>query len=163
MTFFRQPHTNKLAINATQSKGFHRRVAAAMVLAAACVGHGQVHAQASSTDSNTVNLPSGVVVQFTKKTEGAKPGPTSVVRAHYRGTLTNGTEFDSSYKRRMPAEFPLNRVVPCWTQALQLMSIGSKATLTCPANTAYGAAGVPGVIPPNSTLTFEVELMDFVK
>lgn len=161
MTFFRQSFKNKLAINPLQASGFHRRVAAAIILATACIG--QVQAQSAPVNSNTVKLPSGVVIQFTEKTEGAKPGPTSVVRAHYRGTLANGTEFDSSYQRRRPVDFPLDKVVPCWTQALQLMSIGSKATLTCPANTAYGAAGVPGLIPPNSTLTFEVELMDFVK
>jgi FKBP-type peptidyl-prolyl cis-trans isomerase FkpA len=81
------------------------------------------------------------------------------VTVHYRGTLTNGTEFDSSYKRREPASFPLDRVIPCWTQGLQKMRPGGKAKLFCPAQTAYGARGVPGTIPPDSTLIFEVELL----
>ncbi|MEY8879747.1 MAG: FKBP-type peptidyl-prolyl cis-trans isomerase, partial [Leptothrix sp. (in: b-proteobacteria)] len=84
---------------------------------------------------------------------------TDQVRVHYRGTLPNGTEFDSSYKRGQPATFPLNRVIPCWTEGLQKMKVGGKARLTCPPGIAYGAAGAGGVIPPNATLHFEVELL----
>jgi FKBP-type peptidyl-prolyl cis-trans isomerase FkpA len=73
--------------------------------------------------------------------------------------LANGKEFDSSYKRNEPISFPLRGVIPCWTQGVQKMKVGGKATLTCPADTAYGARGVPGVIPPNATLTFDVELL----
>jgi FKBP-type peptidyl-prolyl cis-trans isomerase FkpA len=83
----------------------------------------------------------------------------SGVTVHYRGTLENGTEFDSSYKRGEPATFPLSRVIPCWTQGVQKLHVGEKARLVCPANTAYGEAGMRGIIPPNSTLRFEVELI----
>lgn len=104
-------------------------------------------------------LPSGVMVNHVKAGQGAAPGADSTVRVHYRGTLKNGTEFDSSYARKEPISFPLRGVIPCWTQGVQKMKVGGKALLTCPADTAYGARGVPGVIPPNSVLTFEVELL----
>ncbi len=82
------------------------------------------------------------------------------VKVHYRGTLTDGTEFDSSYKRGQPISFPLNRVIPCWTEGVQKMQVGGKAKLTCPSASAWaGARGVPGTIPPNATLNFEVELL----
>lgn len=93
------------------------------------------------------------------KGKGASPSAADAVLVHYRGTLANGTEFDSSYKRGEPIRFQLNRVIPCWTQGVQTMAVGGKARLTCPPELAYGARGVPGVIPPNSTLTFEVELL----
>ncbi|MGV7247074.1 FKBP-type peptidyl-prolyl cis-trans isomerase, partial [Caballeronia sp. M23-90] len=89
---------------------------------------------------------------------GAQPTAADTVTVNYRGTLADGTEFDSSYKRGTPASFPLGRVVPCWTQGLQKMKVGEKAKLVCPPATAYGDRGV-GAIPPNSTLTFEVELL----
>jgi FKBP-type peptidyl-prolyl cis-trans isomerase FkpA len=82
-----------------------------------------------------------------------------VVKVHYRGTLQNGTEFDSSYKRGEPATFPLSGVIPCWTQGVQKLNVGEKAKLFCPSKTAYGARGAGGVIPPNSDLNFEVELL----
>lgn len=106
-------------------------------------------------------LPSGVVVAIEGKSTGAqKPKNTSTVSVHYEGSLTNGTVFDSSYKRGAPATFPLSGVIPCWTQGVSMMSVGDKATLTCPADTAYGARGIPGVIPPNSVLKFKVELLE---
>ena len=108
-------------------------------------------------DSETMQ--SGVVVSHLKPGQGASPSAASTVRVHYRGTLANGTEFDSSYKRREPISFPLRGVIPCWTQGLQKMKVGGKARLTCPAATAYGDSGVPGVIPPKSVLTFDVELL----
>jgi FKBP-type peptidyl-prolyl cis-trans isomerase FkpA len=85
------------------------------------------------------------------------------VKVHYRGTLADGKEFDSSYKRNEPTVFPLSRVVPCWTQGIQKIKVGGKATLTCPPATAYGERGAGGVIPPNATLTFEVELIAIVR
>ena len=106
----------------------------------------------------TVTLPSGVTVTQITAGTGAQPTAADTVTVNYRGTLTNGTEFDSSYKRGTPASFPLGRVVPCWTEGLQKMKVGEKAKLVCPAATAYGDRGV-GVIPPNSTLVFEVELL----
>ena len=104
-------------------------------------------------------LPSGVTVQKLNKTSGAQPKASDQVKVHYRGTLENGTEFDSSYKRGEPAKFPLSRVIPCWTQGVQKLKVGEKAKLVCPPKTAYGEAGIPGTIPPNSTLNFDVELI----
>ncbi len=114
-------------------------------------------AQAFADSAET--LPSGVVVMHLVQGSGPHPAASDTVKVHYRGTLTNGTEFDSSYKRNLPASFPLNRVIPCWTEGMQKMRTGGKARLFCPANTAYGARGIPGVVPPNSVLTFEVELL----
>lgn len=104
-------------------------------------------------------LPSGVVVTHIKHGSGAAPSASDTVRVHYRGKLTNGTEFDSSYQRKQPISFPLKQVIPCWTQGVQKMRAGGKAKLFCPAHTAYGARGVPGTIPPDSVLIFEVELL----
>jgi FKBP-type peptidyl-prolyl cis-trans isomerase FkpA len=109
--------------------------------------------------ANTETLPSGVVVAHIKPGQGATPTADSTVRVHYRGTLPNGTEFDSSYKRNEPIAFPLRGVIPCWTQGVQKMKVDGKARLTCPPSTGYGARGVPGLIPPNTVLTFEVELL----
>jgi FKBP-type peptidyl-prolyl cis-trans isomerase FkpA len=94
---------------------------------------------------------------------GANPKASDTVRVHYRGTLTDGKEFDSSYKRNQPATFPLARVIPCWTEGMQKIKVGGKATLTCPSATAYGAQGIAGVIPPNATLNFDVELLAIEK
>jgi FKBP-type peptidyl-prolyl cis-trans isomerase FkpA len=107
-------------------------------------------------------LPSGVVVEHIKQGTGAQPTADDVVTVNYRGTLANGTEFDSSDKHGGPASFPLGRVIPCWTQGVQKMRVGGKAKLTCPAATAYGDRAV-GPIPPNSDLTFEIELISIGK
>jgi FKBP-type peptidyl-prolyl cis-trans isomerase FkpA len=104
-------------------------------------------------------LPSGVALTWTAAGSGARPLATDTVQVHYRGTLLDGKEFDSSFKRGEPTSFPLNRVVPCWTQALQEMKVGDTADVTCPPATAYGERGVPGVIPANSTLKFQVQLL----
>ena len=108
-------------------------------------------------------LPSGVKVTHTLVGTGANPKASDAVKVHYRGTLANGTEFDSSYKRGQPATFPLSRVVPCWTEGMQKIKVGGKATLTCRPATAYGDRGAGGVVPPNATLTFEVELLAIEK
>jgi FKBP-type peptidyl-prolyl cis-trans isomerase FkpA len=120
------------------------------------------------TDANaaapiTETLPSGVKIVHTQVGTGANPTAADTVKVHYRGTLVNGTEFDSSYKRNAPISFPLRGVIPAWTQGVQKMKVGGKATLTCPPETAYGARGVPGVIPPNSTLIFDIELLAIEK
>ena len=106
-----------------------------------------------------VTTGSGLIYLSLKEGKGASPVATDTVKVHYRGTLTNGHEFDSSYKRGEPAEFPLNRVIPCWTEGVQLMKPGGKARLTCPPAIAYGERGAGGVIPPNATLQFEIELL----
>ena len=118
-----------------------------------------VSAMTQALAANTETLPSGVVVTHIKPGYGVSPTADSTVRVHYRGTLPTGSEFDSSYKRNEPISFPLQGVIPCWTQGVQKMKVGGKAKLTCPAATGYGARGVPGVIPPNTVLTFEVELL----
>lgn len=107
-------------------------------------------------------LPSGVSVQHLKVGTGANPKASDTVTVHYRGTLENGKEFDSSYARNAPASFPLSQVIPCWTEGVQKIKVGGKAKLVCPAKTAYGERGV-GAIPPNSTLNFEVELISIGK
>ncbi|SAK61624.1 peptidyl-prolyl isomerase [Caballeronia fortuita] len=110
----------------------------------------------------TEKLPSGAVVEQLKQGTGAQPSADDTVSVNYRGTLADGTEFDSSSKHGGPATFPLNRVIPCWTEGVQKIKVGGKAKLTCPAATAYGSRGV-GAIPPNSDLTFEVELLGVKK
>lgn len=105
---------------------------------------------------------SGLQYKIEKEGTGALPADTSVVKVHYKGTLLDGTEFDSSYKRGEPAEFPVNRVIAGWTEALQLMPVGSKWTLYIPSDLAYGPRGTQGAIGPNETLIFEVELLDIV-
>ena len=90
---------------------------------------------------------------------GREVKATDTVTVHYRGTFPDGREFDSSYKRGQPTSFPLNGVIPCWTEAVQLMKVGGKARITCPPRLAYGERGAGGVIPPNATLVFEIELL----
>jgi FKBP-type peptidyl-prolyl cis-trans isomerase FkpA len=104
-------------------------------------------------------LPSGVVYVEVQPGKGKSPTAQDTVRVNYRGTLADGTEFDSSYKRGQPAEFPLGRVIPCWTEGIQKMKVGGKAKLGCPADLAYGDQGA-GEIPPGAALQFEVELLD---
>jgi FKBP-type peptidyl-prolyl cis-trans isomerase FkpA len=120
-------------------------------------------AAAANPAAATETLPSGVKIVHTVDGNGAQPKATDTVKVHYRGTLANGTEFDSSIKRGVPTSFPLNRVVPCWTEGLQHIKVGGKATLTCPPATAYGDRGAGGVVPPNATLTFDVELLAIEK
>ena len=104
-------------------------------------------------------LPSGLVFRSLKEGSGASPQATDKVRVHYRGTFPDGKEFDSSYSRGQPAEFPLDRVIKCWTEGVQKLKVGGKAKLTCPPAIAYGERGAGGTIPPNATLHFEVELL----
>ena len=107
-----------------------------------------------------VTTASGLVYESLTDGTGASPKATDVVKVNYRGTLADGgKEFDSSYKRGQPIEFPLNRVIACWTEGVQKMKVGGKARLTCPPAIAYGSSGAGGVIPPNATLIFEVELL----
>jgi FKBP-type peptidyl-prolyl cis-trans isomerase len=102
---------------------------------------------------------SGLQYKITKEGTGKSPKATDTVVVHYRGTLLDGKEFDSSYKRGEPAEFPLNRVIPGWTEGLQLLKEGGKATLYIPSKLAYGSRGAGGSIGPDEALTFEVELV----
>ena len=102
---------------------------------------------------------SGLVYRSLKDGTGASPKASDSVKVHYRGTFPDGREFDSSYKRNEPAEFPLGAVIPCWTEGVQKIKVGGKAKLTCPSTIAYGARGAGNIIPPNATLLFEVELL----
>ncbi|MBL0094625.1 MAG: FKBP-type peptidyl-prolyl cis-trans isomerase [Piscinibacter sp.] len=118
-------------------------------------------AAASAKEPGAVVTPSGLVYRSLQDGQGANPAATDVVKVHYRGTLPDGREFDSSYKRGQPASFPLDRVIKCWTEGVQRMKVGGKAKLTCPSSIAYGERGAGnGLIPPNATLFFEVELID---
>jgi FKBP-type peptidyl-prolyl cis-trans isomerase FkpA len=124
---------------------------------------GKAFAESAAKDQGAVSAPSGLVIKTLQPGKGASPKPSDTVRVHYRGTLIDGTEFDSSIKRGQPAEFQLSGVVPCWTEALQKMKVGEKARLVCPSSIAYGDGGSPPTIPGGATLVFEVELLDIVK
>jgi len=114
---------------------------------------------AAAKEEDAVVTSSGLVYRSLKEGTGASPKATDKVTVHYKGTFPDGREFDSSYKRGQPIDFPLNGVIACWTEGVQRMKTGGKAKLTCPPEIAYGARGAGGVIPPNSTLVFEVELL----
>ena len=132
---------------------------------------GKKNAEAGSTflaengkKPGVVTTASGLEYQVITQGKGAKPKADDTVSVQYVGTLLDGTEFDSSYKRNEPAQFAVNQVVPGWTEALQLMPVGSKFKLWIPASLGYGERGTPGgPIPPSSTLVFEVELLKIVK
>lgn len=117
----------------------------------------------ASFAAETETLASGVVITHTIVGTGPMPTAVDRVKVHYRGTLLDGTEFDSSYKRNEPAVFPLGGVIRCWTQGVQKMKVGGKAKLTCPAATAYGERGAGSLVPPNATLNFDVELLAIEK
>ena len=110
----------------------------------------------------TITTKSGLQYTSLKEGSGATPGPTDTVRVNYRGTLMNGREFDSSYKRGRPAEFKLNNVIKCWTEGLQMMKVGGKAKLLCPSNLGYGEEGIMGSVPRYAPLIFEVELLGII-
>ena len=130
-------------------------------LAVAALFSVSLHAVAA--DLKETKTASGIVITMLKDGSGASPKSSETVKVHYRGVLENGKEFDSSYGRGQPATFPLNRVIPCWTEGVQTMKVGGKAKPVCPSNLAYGSRGVPGTIPPDATLVFEVELLEIVK
>jgi len=112
----------------------------------------------AAMEQGATRTPSGLVYRELAAGTGASPKATDKVKVNYRGTLTNGTEFDSSYKRNQPAEFPLNGVIPCWTEGVQRMKVGGKSQLVCPSEIAYGDGGRPS-IPGGATLIFEIELL----
>jgi len=120
---------------------------------------GKAFLEANKKKEGVKTTESGLQYTIVKAGDGPQPKPTDTVTVHYRGTLIDGTEFDSSAKRNEPATFPLNRVIPGWTEGLQLIGIGGKAQLVIPSNLAYGERGAGGVIPPNSVLIFDVELI----
>ena len=124
---------------------------------------GDAFLAANKSKPGVVALPSGLQYKVLKAGTGPKPTATDQVKCNYKGTLTNGTEFDSSEKHGGPATFPVNGVIKGWTEALQLMPVGSKWELYVPADLAYGERGAGEVIPPNATLVFDVELLSIEK
>jgi FKBP-type peptidyl-prolyl cis-trans isomerase FkpA len=113
----------------------------------------------AAKEKGAVKTASGMVYQSLKDGSGKSPKASNTVEVNYRGTLTDGKEFDSSYKRKQSISFPLTGVIPCWTEGVQLMKVGGKAKLVCPPELAYGARGAGRDVPPNATLIFEVELL----
>ncbi len=163
--------SRELAISADESKklitDFRQRMkekqaAEKAKQAAKNLAEGQAFLEANKTKEGVKVLPSGLQYKVIKEGTGEKPTAEDKVKTHYRGTLIDGTEFDNSYKRDKPIEFSVTGVIKGWTEALQLMNVGSKWELYIPANLAYGERGRPG-IPPNSTLIFEVELLEVIK
>ena len=131
--------------------------------AAKNLAEGQAFLEKNKAKEGVKVLPSGLQYKVITEGTGETPKAEDKVRTHYRGTLLDGKDFDSSYKSNKPSEFLANRVIKGWREALQLMKVGSKWELYIPAELAYGERGKPPVIPPNATLIFEIELLDIVK
>lgn len=128
------------------------------------IAQGKKFLEENAKKEGVKTTPSGLQYKVISSGSGGKqPTDTSVVKVHYRGTLLNGTEFDSSYKRGQPAEFPVNGVIKGWQEAIKMMKTGDKWMVVIPADIAYGAQGAPPSIPPNATLQFEIELLEIVK
>jgi FKBP-type peptidyl-prolyl cis-trans isomerase FkpA len=117
----------------------------------------------AASEKGAQKTASGLVYSVIKEGTGPSPQATDTVKVHYHGTLTDGKVFDSSVQRNEPATFPLNGVIPCWTEGVQLMKVGGKSKLVCPSSIAYGDRGAPPDIKPGSTLVFEVELLGIEK
>jgi FKBP-type peptidyl-prolyl cis-trans isomerase FkpA len=124
---------------------------------------GRAYLDKAAKEPGATKLPSGLIYKSLKPGTGASPAPTDKVKVNYEGKLTDGTVFDSSYKRGQPAEFGLNQVIKCWTEGVQKMKVGEKARLVCPSDIAYGDHGHPPTIPGGATLVFEVELLGITK
>ncbi len=124
---------------------------------------GQGYLEKMAAEEGAQKTDSGLIMIEKKAGDGESPKTTDTVRVHYHGTLTDGSIFDSSVDRGQPAEFPLNRVIPCWTEGVALMKEGGKATLVCPSEIAYGDRGAPPKIEGGATLTFEVELLKILQ
>jgi FKBP-type peptidyl-prolyl cis-trans isomerase FkpA/FKBP-type peptidyl-prolyl cis-trans isomerase FklB len=117
----------------------------------------------AAAEKGATKTASGIVMSTLSPGTGASPTARDQVKVHYEGTLVNGTVFDSSIARNEPATFPLSNVIPCWTEAVQLMKVGGRSRIVCPSDLAYGDSGRPPQIPGGSTLVFQVDLLDVVK
>ena len=124
---------------------------------------GRAYSDAFAKEDGVKAIPNGGFIKTLTPGTGSLPSPDDTVKVNYRGTLTDGTEFDSSYKRNEPTSFPLKNVIPCWTNGVAMMKVGGKAKLVCPSDVAYGDQGHPPVIPGGATLIFVVELLEIVK
>ena len=122
-------------------------------------GSGSAAPATSASAAKTRTTASGIQIETLREGTGRSPRATDRVRVHYHGTFPDGEVFDSSVQRGEPADFPLNGVIPCWTEAVQTMKEGGKIRITCPPGLAYGARGA-GPIPPDATLVFEIELLE---
>jgi FKBP-type peptidyl-prolyl cis-trans isomerase FkpA len=131
--------------------------------AAKAKGESKVYLDQYSKEPGAQQLPSGLIFRTLTPGKGASPAATDKVKVNYEGKLTNGTVFDSSYKRGEPISFPLNGVIKCWTEGVQKMHVGETAQLVCPSEIAYGDRGSPPAIPGGSTLIFKVELLGIEK
>jgi FKBP-type peptidyl-prolyl cis-trans isomerase FkpA len=133
-----------------------------LLLISATPAMADAYLDAMAAEEGAITTESGLVYLEQRAGEGDSPTLASVVRAHYHGTLADGSVFDSSVNRGEPLVIPLNRVIKCWQEGIPMMKVGGKAKLTCPAGIAYGSRATGG-IPANSTLSFEVELIDIVR
>ena len=160
-----QNHGNKLLVDPDEYQAKVEALAKArgQVRADQEKAKSQDYLATAAKEKGAVKSPSGMIYIEQKAGTGASPTATDTVKVHYKGTLIDGTEFDSSYKRNQPAEFPLNGVIPCWTEGVQKMKVGGKAKLICPSAIAYGDQGRPPKIPGGATLVFEIELLEITK
>ncbi|GAA5316691.1 MAG: FKBP-type peptidyl-prolyl cis-trans isomerase [Candidatus Pelagadaptatus aseana] len=156
------PQVEPAAINAAFQEIQGRLQAEQAEKAKTLSAEGEKFLEENAKKDGVTVLASGLQYEIITEGSGEKPVATSTVRTHYHGTLIDGTVFDSSYDRGQPAEFPVNGVIAGWTEALQLMPVGSKWRLTIPYNLAYGEQGAGGAIGPYSTLVFDVELLDIL-
>lgn len=153
MAFINQREAAKAAVKAEQDKELYKDY----------IAQNEAFLSANKAKAGVTVTPSGLQYEVVKMGTGEKPTKESQVKVHYVGTLIDGTEFDSSIKRNEPAQFPVSGVIPGWTEALQLMPVGSKFKLYIPEALGYGARGAGQVIKPFSTLIFEVELLEIIK
>jgi FKBP-type peptidyl-prolyl cis-trans isomerase FkpA len=144
---------------AIQQLAMSRRAAQGAALAK----KGGEYLEKAAKEPGAVKTATGLVYVPIKEGSGAAPVPTDTVKVNYKGQLTDGKVFDASERHGGPATFPLNGVIPCWTEGVQKMKVGGKARLVCPSAIAYGDRGAGADIPPGATLDFEVELLEVVK
>ena len=153
MSFINKRETAKAAIKAEENKVTYKEY----------IAQNEEFLTKNKEKTGVTVTPSGLQYEVIKMGTGPKPTAQNTVKVHYVGTLIDGTEFDSSVKRNEPAQFPVSGVIPGWTEALQLMPVGSKFKLVLPESIAYGATGAGEIIKPYSTLIFDVELLEIVK
>lgn len=155
-----QSQLDDASINAAYRVIQERQQAAAAELASKRKALADQFMQANAARDEVTVTDSGLQYEVLESGDGATPGATSTVVTHYHGTFVDGTVFDSSVDRGQPAEFGVNQVIPGWTEALQLMSVGDKWRIACPPHLAYGEQGAGDSIPPNTALVFEIHLID---